>query len=144
MFRFLCIAFLLLPAQFAFVHADESTPRVHNSHTPRALIGPLGRRTKFAQRESLACSTGDQQCIGSECCSVAFSCCDDQIGGCYPIGSTCTTGGDYCSGIVSDGSSIAGGSSTGGGSRGSSAGLSTWQAAGLVVIVGASLVGAAF
>ncbi|KAI6141113.1 hypothetical protein BKA82DRAFT_1006001 [Pisolithus tinctorius] len=127
MFRFLCIAFLLLPAQFAFVHADDSAPRVHNSHTPRALTGLLG--------QSLACPTGDQQCIGSECCSVGSSCCDDQIGGCCPIDSTCTTGTDYCSGIVSDGSSIGGGSS---------AGLSTWQAAGLAVTVGAPLFGAAF
>lgn len=45
MFRFLCIAFLLLSAQLAFVHADDSTPRIHNSHTSGALIGPLGRRT---------------------------------------------------------------------------------------------------
>lgn len=61
-----------------------------------------------------------------------------------PIGSTCSTGTDFCTGIVSGGSSIGGVSSTGGGSRGPSAGLSTWQAAGLAAIAGAPLFGAAF
>ncbi|KAI5998365.1 hypothetical protein F5J12DRAFT_849944 [Pisolithus orientalis] len=144
MFRLFCIALLLLSAQLTFVHADDSTPRVHNSHTPRALTGLLGRSAKFAQRQSLECPTGDQQCTDNECCSVGSFCCNDQIGGCCPIGSTCSTGTDFCTGIVSGGSSIGGVSSTGGGSRGPSAGLSTWQAAGLAAIAGAPLFGAAF